>query len=355
LRGVDLEVERGSCVGVIGRNGSGKTTLLRMLAGVTAPTEGTVSVRGKVAPLIAVGVGFHPELTGRENVYLGGTILGLTRAQLDARFDEIVEFAEIRDFIDTPVKFYSSGMYVRLGFSMSVLSDPEILLVDEVLAVGDLAFQMKCFDRMQEIRSAGTTIVVVSHNLNAIRRLCDRSAVIHDSALVFDGDTAEAISRFHELLGEERDLDGLGSTGRELFEGTGRARFETFDLQDAAGASTRHIESGAEVRFVADLAIARQVEGASLTFRVFHESGVHLYGETVPLGESVHLAEGSAHQVTVQMPLHLPRGSYSADVVLASPDGSVHAPPPPTLLFYVNGRRGVSGLADLRARFDVTP
>ncbi|MHB8467786.1 MAG: ABC transporter ATP-binding protein, partial [Acidimicrobiales bacterium] len=204
LRGATFDVAPGESVGVIGRNGSGKSTLLRMLAGVTAPTEGRVRIAGRVAPLIAVGVGFHPELTGRENVYVNGTVLGLAKDEIDARFDDIVRFAEIKPFIDTPVKFYSSGMFVRLGFAVSVLAEPDVLLVDEVLAVGDINFQLRCFDRMAELQARGTTIVVVSHNLNAVRNMCRRTIVIHDAEMRFDGETNDAISLYHDLLAEPR-------------------------------------------------------------------------------------------------------------------------------------------------------
>ncbi len=200
IRNVNLAAARGECLGIIGRNGAGKSTMLRMLSGVTAPTEGSVTIRGRLAPLIAVGVGFHPELTGRENVYVNGTMLGLTRDEVDARFESILDFAQIGRFLDTPVKFYSSGMFVRLGFAVAVEANPDILLVDEVLAVGDIAFQVKCFDRMMEIRQSGTTVLVVSHNLHAIRMMCDRTAVLEHGELRFDGDTSDAIGLYHDLL-----------------------------------------------------------------------------------------------------------------------------------------------------------
>src|SRR5690349_16980829 len=198
LRRATFGVGRGECVGVVGRNGSGKSTLLQMLAGVTAPTEGRVTVQGRVAPLISVGVGFHPELTGRENVYVNATILGLRREEIDRRFDEIASFAEIGEFLETPVKFYSSGMFVRLGFAVSAMSEPDVLLIDEVLAVGDLAFQLKCFERLERLRESGATVVLVTHNLNAVRRLCERTLVIHNGELRHDGDTVEALSLYHE-------------------------------------------------------------------------------------------------------------------------------------------------------------
>jgi len=352
LRDANLRVERGECIGVIGRNGSGKSTLLRLLAGVTAPTEGTVTVCGQVAPLIAVGVGFHPELTGRENVYVSGSILGLTRRQVDERFDEIIDFAEIEGFIDTPVKFYSSGMYVRLGFAVSVLADPDVLLVDEVLAVGDLAFQMKCFDRMQAVREAGTTIVVVSHNLNAIRRLCDRSAVLHAGEVRFDGDTGEAIARFHELLGETRELDG--DTGRDVFRSTGAARLSRFALVAAHdGDAQSTVPTGTLVRFEADLECILDMAAPYLALHVFHESGVLVYGETVPVDGG--MRAGEHRHVEVDLPAALAGGSYSAELLLVGLDATLHAAPPSPILFYVAGRDGVRGVTDLHASFRLRP
>ena len=352
LRGADLHVQRGECVGVIGRNGSGKSTLLRMLAGVTAPTEGTVTVRGQVAPLIAVGVGFHPELTGRENVYVSGTILGLTRRQIDERFDEIIDFADIEGFVDTPVKFFSSGMFVRLGFSVSVLADPDVLLVDEVLAVGDLAFQMKCFDRMQAVRESGTTIVVVSHNLNAIRRLCDRSAVLHRGELRFDGATGDAIALFHELLGESREVDA--DSGRDVFRPTGAARLSHFALASTNGSDAHAtVTAGSSARFEAELECELDIAAPYLSLRVFHESGVQVYGETVAVEGGLHAGDRQA--VCVDLPVELPRGSYSAELLLIGLDATLHATPPPPILFYVDGRDGVRGVADLHASFTLRP
>ena len=200
LRHVDLEVRRGEAVGVVGHNGAGKTTLLRVLAAVSRPTEGRVVVAGRVAPLIGLGVGFHPEMSGRENVYVNGMLLGLTREQVDQRFDDIVAFSELADAVEGPVKFYSSGMFMRLGFAVAAHVDPEVLLVDEVLAVGDLAFQLKCLDRMRELKAAGATIVMVSHSMHAIRLLCDRAVLIRAGQVELDGDVETVTQRHEELL-----------------------------------------------------------------------------------------------------------------------------------------------------------
>ena len=175
VRDVDLKVDAGECVGVIGRNGSGKSTLLQMMSGITEPTEGRVRVRGRVAPLISVGVGFHPELSGRDNLHVNGAILGLTRTDVNRCFDDVVSFAEMEKFIDTPVKFYSSGMIVRLGFSMAIHSTPDVLIIDEVLAVGDYEFQQRCMGRIKDIAGSGRTVIFVSHDLQAVSRLCSRA------------------------------------------------------------------------------------------------------------------------------------------------------------------------------------
>ncbi|MFZ3234840.1 MAG: polysaccharide ABC transporter ATP-binding protein [Stellaceae bacterium] len=197
LKDVSFEVRRGEVLGIIGRNGAGKSTLLKILSRITEPTEGRVSINGRVASLLEVGTGFHPELTGRENIYLNGAILGMTRAEIRKKFDEIVAFAEIDKFLDTPVKRYSSGMYVRLAFAVAAHLDPEILIVDEVLAVGDAEFQKKCLGKMDEVsRGQGRTVLLVSHNLASIATLTDRSLLMASGHVLVDGSVAETLSRY---------------------------------------------------------------------------------------------------------------------------------------------------------------
>ncbi|MEK7458187.1 MAG: ABC transporter ATP-binding protein [Patescibacteria group bacterium] len=179
LKDVSFEVKKGETIGIIGPNGSGKSTLLKLIAGVSAPTQGTIEVSGRIAPLIELGAGFHPELSGRENVYLNGVILGMTRKEVTARFQTIVDFADLWDFIDQPIKHYSSGMYLRLGFAIAVHTDPEILLIDEILAVGDVQFQKKCLDRVRQLRENGVAIVFVSHALAQVREMCKKAYVLH--------------------------------------------------------------------------------------------------------------------------------------------------------------------------------
>lgn len=194
LNGINLTVYKGEAVGIIGGNGAGKSTLLKLLSRVTAPTEGQIEIYGRVASMLEVGTGFNAEMTGRENIYMNGAILGMSKAEIDAKIEDIIEFSEVRDFIDTPVKRYSSGMYVKLAFSVASHLDSEIMIMDEVLAVGDMTFQKKCLDKMRAVANEeGRTVLYVSHNMNTIRQLCDRCIVLEGGKVVFDGDTESAI------------------------------------------------------------------------------------------------------------------------------------------------------------------
>jgi ABC-type polysaccharide/polyol phosphate transport system ATPase subunit len=356
VRGVDVEVQPGDCLGVIGRNGSGKSTLLQMLAGVTAPTEGTVSVRGRIAPLVSVGVGFHPELTGRENVYVNGTILGLSRAEIDSRFDSILDFAGIHSFIDTPVKFYSSGMYVRLGFAVAVEATPDVLLVDEVLAVGDMAFQLKCFRRMAEIRERGTTVVVVSHNLNAIRQLCDRALVLHDGVMHHDGDVDDGIGIYHSLLGEFSDPDSPDLRGGTQVE-NGVGAIESVELLDTDGGPLRHVNGGdvvdVRVRARFDRAVDRPVVGMA----IIAGNGVNVYSESTATRPFRAVAAGERVSYRARLKMPLTTGSYNLraglyrvlDEFYAMSQLDESKPMP----FFVSGRTGMGGLVDLAAEFSM--
>lgn len=196
LNGVSFEVKKGEAVGIIGHNGAGKSTLLKLVTRITAPTTGDIYLNGRVASMLEVGTGFHPELTGRENVYLNGAILGMTKKEIDAKMEDIIEFSEVRQFIDTPVKRYSSGMYVKLAFSVAAHLDSEIMIMDEVLAVGDVAFQNKCIKKMREVADSGRTILYVSHNMSTIRSLCDRCIVLSKGQVIFQGEVEEAISHY---------------------------------------------------------------------------------------------------------------------------------------------------------------
>jgi lipopolysaccharide transport system ATP-binding protein len=235
VRGANFTIAKGEAIGVIGRNGAGKSTLLKMLSRVTAPTEGRIRIRGRVGTLLEVGTGFHPELTGRDNIYLSGTILGMSYGEVARKFDEIVAFSEIEGFIDTPVKRYSSGMYVRLAFAVASFLEPEILIVDEVLAVGDAAFQRKSLGRLNEVSEKhGRTVLFVSHNLGAIRTFCKRVLVLEKGRLIFDGDAEEGIARYIRALPERLDIKNVARKDR-LNRGSGAVKFTAVTATDRNG------------------------------------------------------------------------------------------------------------------------
>lgn len=229
LRNLSLDIRQGQTFGIIGGNGSGKSTLLKVLAGILRPDEGSVAVDGRLSALLELGAGFHPELTGRENIYLNGAILGFTARDIRSRFEEIVSFAELERFIDEPVRNYSSGMYVRLGFSVAIHVEPEILLVDEVLAVGDLTFQKRCLERFAQLKADGRTILVVSHDLDMVGWLCDQTAWIQQGTLRAIGPSSEVIDRFATGAGPGAPVDRTASSARPAFE-----RLSTQDLVKSA-------------------------------------------------------------------------------------------------------------------------
>jgi lipopolysaccharide transport system ATP-binding protein len=232
LKEVSFKVEQGEVLGIVGRNGAGKSTLLKVLSRITSPTTGRVLTRGRVASLLEVGTGFHPELTGRENIYLNGAILGMSRAEIDMQFTDIVEFAEIDKFLDTPVKRYSSGMYVRLAFAVAAHLDTDVLVVDEVLAVGDQTFQRKCLGKMSDVARAGRTVIFVSHNMSAIKRLCSRAIVFARGTLVFEGDVGIAIDTY---IGNIVVEDTLGQKISAKGPLSDRIVFESISLEGRDG------------------------------------------------------------------------------------------------------------------------
>lgn len=200
LSHINFQIAKGESLGIVGKNGSGKSTLLKLIAGVTKPSDGRITINGNVAPLIELGAGFHPELTGRENVYLNGSILGIRKKEMDELYDQIVDFAELEDFMDQPVKFYSSGMYMRLAFSVAVSEKPDILLVDEILAVGDIKFQQKCLNRIREFQKGGSTLIFVTHNPQQILDYCEKILVFDQGKQIFFGDVQKGIGKYQKLM-----------------------------------------------------------------------------------------------------------------------------------------------------------
>ncbi len=252
LRDVSVTVEPGEAVGLVGRNGSGKSTLLRLISGIITPTSGRVEAGGRIASLLELGAGFHPEFTGRENVYLNGSIHGLSRARVREVMDEIVSFAELERFIDLPVRTYSSGMFMRLGFSVAAHIQSDVLLLDEVFAVGDEQFQRKCFGKVAEFKNRGGTILFVSHDAQAVERLCDRAVLLRQGEVAFDGHTHEAIVEYRRLLGADASPDELEAGLREW--GSGAARIVSAAIVDGDGDERLQLAAGepVDVRLVVD-------------------------------------------------------------------------------------------------------
>ena len=247
LKDVSFEVRQGEVLGIIGRNGAGKSTLLKILSRITEPTEGRIKIKGRVASLLEVGTGFHPELTGRENIFLNGAILGMHRHEIKAKFDEIVAFAEVERFLDTPVKRYSSGMYVRLAFAVAAHLEPEILIVDEVLAVGDAEFQKKCLGKMQEVSTGGRTVLFVSHNMSAVQRLCHRCIILDHGMMAASGDTTSIIGSY---LKDTASTAGFSLEYLPKRSGSGIIRLTKLFLEDTAGNRITEVQSGSNFNFV---------------------------------------------------------------------------------------------------------
>lgn len=272
LKDVSFEIEHGDRVGIIGRNGAGKSTLLKVLSRITEPSRGRVAISGRVASLLEVGTGFHPELTGRENIYLNGAILGMSKVEIKRKFDEIVDFAEVERFLDTPVKRYSSGMYVRLAFAVAAHLEPEILVVDEVLAVGDVHFQKKCLGKMEDVGKEGRTVLFVSHQMSAIEKLCSRVIVLSSGGVKFDGGTKSAINFYlKDVEAQMKDVNILNMRR----SGNGNVRITRFSLEDVDGNSLLSAASGQDLVLVFhyEAKADRIIKNASIGFSIHHMSG----------------------------------------------------------------------------------
>lgn len=326
LRNVWLEIARGEVVGLIGRNGAGKSTLLKILSRVTAPTEGLAHIEGRVGALLEAGTGFHTELTGRENVFLSGAILGMRKAEIEQKFDQIVAFADIGPFLDTPVKRYSSGMQVRLAFAVAAHLEPEVLIVDEVLAVGDAEFQRKCLGRIGEVsRSHGRTVLFVSHNMDAIQRLCDRAVLLEQGEIAAEGATGSVVAEYLKraetasTAGSWIDLSGVDREG----DGTARVRRVRYwsDLDEAG--SRPYPDGPLTVSLAIEAARACTIHSLSV---VLHDlQGTKLVNaDSIKIGRTVELSPGE-HRLEVRIPeLHLNPGVYVMAFWLAGPLGVVY-------------------------------
>ena len=322
LRNVSFDIPHGSTFGIIGSNGSGKSTMLKCLAGILSPDEGSINVDGKIAALLELGAGFHPDLSGRENIFLNGAILGMTKSELERKFDEIIDFAGLEDFIDTPVKNYSSGMAVRLGFAVAINVDPEILIIDEVLAVGDAAFQLKCYEKIEEFRKQGRTIILVSHGLGDVAKLCDSVAWIEKGELAEVGDGYEVVGHY---VGDSHDAQTreTGDMGERW--GSGEAVLRGVEFLTNTGLPLRSIQSGEPVMLRVNYTVNQPVEEVVIGIRVSHLHGTNIWGtNTRRRGLRIHPSVGDGH-VDVSMPeFPLLAGTY--DLTIALTDGSeVHS------------------------------
>jgi lipopolysaccharide transport system ATP-binding protein len=274
---VSFEVRKGETLGIIGANGSGKTTVLSMLNGIIWPDKGEISIDGRTGALISVGAGFHPTLSGRENIYLQGGILGMTKKQLDERFDDIVQFADIGDFLEAPVKFYSSGMIVRLGFAIHICVEPEVLLIDEVLSVGDLSFQNKSMRKLTELRKRTNAVVFVSHNLEHIKTICDRVLIMERGEVVFSANSDEAIIKYHELT-RQKKMASLQTGERLALSGdfsSGDIAVYDAGVLDELGNKTDKLPLGDDIRFFVEFALEEDVEELYFTVGIRDEKGTN--------------------------------------------------------------------------------
>ena len=351
LRDVSLSVEPGETVGLLGHNGSGKSTLLKCIAGILRPTSGSITTTGRLSALLELGAGFHPDLTGRENVYLNGSILGLPRREIERRFDEIVAFAELESFIDNQVKHYSSGMYVRLGFSVAVHTDPDLLLVDEVLAVGDEAFQRKCLDRVRRLQRDGVTIVFVTHSPDLVRQICNRAVVLDHGMVVADAPAGEAVRVFREHLlagggGLAADSGDLAAEGKS---GNLQVRITDVEMEHAAKAERSYLLPHERLTINVCFDAAERVDDVVFGLAIYDVEGKELFGvNTEIIGMDVGPLEGPGEISFDIGSVPFLDGTYMVTIGVHNHDGGVvydwleqqHT-------FAVMNPRRVAGMVDL--------
>jgi homopolymeric O-antigen transport system ATP-binding protein len=325
LRDVNFDVTDGETIGIIGANGAGKSTLLKILSRITEPTCGFARLRARLSSLLEVGTGFHPDLTGRENIFLNGAILGMRKVEIAAKFDEIVAFAELNDFLDTPVKRYSSGMYVRLAFAVAASLNPEILVVDEVLAVGDLAFQKKCLGRMSAIGKGGRTVLFVSHNMAAVENMCKRCIWISQGKIAQDGDAKDVIRAYLESFKttehQARDLSAVRDR-----QGNGAVRFLAMEFLDTDGNELRVVRSGDALRVRLHYDCHRDIQHLYFGFRICTNLGVLLTdANTWSTRQTILLAPKGPGYIDLQIDfLHLMPGTYTVGTWAASIGAELH-------------------------------
>jgi lipopolysaccharide transport system ATP-binding protein len=350
-RGVSFTVDRGEALGLIGHNGAGKTTLLRMLNGLIKPDAGRIEIRGRMQALIALGAGFNPVLTGRENVYVNASVLGISKSEIDRRFDEIVEFSGLSEFIDMPVQSYSSGMVVRLGFSVAAHLEPDILLVDEVLAVGDLAFRTKCQVRIQELKKTGVAIIFVSHNLHAINHVCSRAIALEKGQVLFDGEVEKAIDVYRaSLIKIDSSMENM------LRAGTGEIRIHKLEILNALDQPQDEFEMGDCVKLRLHYQADQPVENPviNLTINILYDqqvTGIRTDVDNLPVGR----LEGTGSVDVVIPHFNLLPNVYTFDAVLFHPDGfTFYDRVNKAAYIKINGGLRINGTAFLPHQWDLS-
>jgi len=322
LRDISFELNSGDVLGIVGRNGAGKSTLLKLLARITRPTEGRMEIHGRLGSLLEVGTGFHPELTGRENIFLNGTILGMKRREVSRKFDEIVEFSGIEQFLDTPVKRYSSGMYVRLAFAVAAHLEPEILVVDEVLAVGDVEFQKKCLGKMSEVAGEGRTILFVSHNMGAIKTLCSQAMLIHQGTMVSKGAVEPTVAAYLDLNSPIQE-HGMISDDAQRF-GSGDALLRRVELRDGSGQPTAQVMLGQRFKIATVFEVSNQIEDAFIEIGISTLDGLRVATvQSIDEERPCLSLKTGLHEIVVEVDMTLLPREYVIDVVIGHLSGLV--------------------------------
>src|SRR6185369_11415692 len=322
LRNISFELNRGEVLGIIGRNGAGKSTLLKLLSRITEPTEGRMEIHGRLGSLLEVGTGFHPELTGRENIFLNGTILGMKRREVSRKFDEIVDFSGIEQFLDTPVKRYSSGMYVRLAFAVAAHLEPEILVVDEVLAVGDVEFQKKCLGKMSEVAGEGRTILFVSHNMGAIKTLCSQAMLIHQGTMVSKGAVEQTVAAYLDLNSPIQE-HGMISDDAQRF-GSGDALLRRVELRDGSGQPTAQVMLGQRFKIATVFEVSNQIEDAFIEIGISTLDGLRVATvQSIDEEQPCLSLKTGFHEIVVEVDMTLLPREYVIDVVIGHLSGLV--------------------------------
>jgi lipopolysaccharide transport system ATP-binding protein len=344
LRDVCFQVGRGEAFGIIGSNGAGKSTMLKLLCGIMKPSKGKIDVKGRLSALIEVGAGFHPDLTGRENVFLNGAILGMSRADVQRRFDEIVAFSGLEDFIDTPVKRYSSGMFARLGFSVAAHVEPDILVVDEVLSVGDYPFQKRCMERMAQVIHGGATVMFVSHNLRAVAELCTRTLLLDRGEVLNIGPTADVLRRYMEGARDQRNRD----KGRELFIADVRTR--------GVNGPGHHFQSGERAYIDVKLSSRNKFEQLTVVVALMNSEFAEVFATTTEMlsGQTFSMFEGQDLTCTFSLDLHLVPETYHLDIWILRED--IHIEYDCwrcAASFFVSGNQDIKWIANLYPTFSI--